>query len=354
MSAEVELRDVVKTYGPTRAIDGVSLSVGKGELLALLGPSGCGKTTTLRAIAGFVEPTSGAILLRGRDVTRLAPHRRDTGMVFQSYALFPHLSVRENLAFGLKRRGLPGAEIRSRTDGMIALLRLDGLAERLPRELSGGQQQRVAVGRALVVNPTVLLLDEPFSNLDALLREATRVELRRLQQDLGITAILVTHDQAEAMAIADRIAVMDKGRIVQIDRPTALYRRPVSRFVAEFVGRANVVEATRRDAGGRSLLVAAGLELAPAAGTALPDRCIAVLRPEAISLAAGHAAPAPNSVSGTVDFVAYLGSVAQIVVVAPQVRLLVEGPGELIERFGKGAPVTAHWPAEAIAICPAG
>ena len=199
MSIELELRDIARHYGSTVAVAGVSLQVSKGELVALLGPSGCGKTTTLRIVAGFVKPTHGSVHLSGREITSLSPHERDTGMVFQSYALFPHLSASENIAFGLKRRGVPKTEIVTRVERMLALLKLEGLGARMPSELSGGQQQRVAVGRALVINPAVVLLDEPFSNLDAQLREGTRIELRRIQQELGLTVLFVTHDQAEAM-----------------------------------------------------------------------------------------------------------------------------------------------------------
>ncbi len=243
MTSHVELSRLIKHYGSSVAVDDISIAVERGELVALLGPSGCGKTTTLRMIAGFIPPTSGAIRIGERDVTALPPHRRDTGMVFQSYALFPHLTVAENIAFGLKRRGENRAEIGRRVAGIISVLRLDGLERRLPRQLSGGQQQRVAVGRALVINPAVLLLDEPFSNLDAQLRESTRVEMRRLQQRFGITTVFVTHDQAEAMSIADRIAVMHAGRIEQVGSPSAVYRHPTSRFVATFIGRANLFEA---------------------------------------------------------------------------------------------------------------
>jgi putative spermidine/putrescine transport system ATP-binding protein len=354
MTPEVELKDIVKAYGATRAIDGVSLAVAKGELVALLGPSGCGKTTTLRAIAGFVEPTFGTVHLRGKDVTRLAPHKRDAGMVFQSYALFPHLTVAENVAFGLKRRGVARDEVGRRVAEMLKMMQIEALSHRLPRELSGGQQQRVAVGRALVINPAVLLLDEPFSNLDALLRESTRLEMRRLQQELGLTAVLVTHDQAEAMAIADRIAVMEKGRIVQVDGPQDLYRRPKTRFVAGFIGRANIFEGRVARRGADGVRVAAeGIDFLLPPGAEVPEACAVVLRPETIRLEAGTAAPAANGVAGTVEIVSFLGSIAQLTVLAGGRRLLAEGPGELAGRFPPGTAVVASWPAEALVACAA-
>ncbi|MBL8836423.1 MAG: ABC transporter ATP-binding protein [Alphaproteobacteria bacterium] len=350
MNAEVELRTVSKAYGDAYAVDRVSLEVARGELVALLGPSGCGKTTTLRMVAGFVEPTGGAILLRGQDVTRVPPHRRDTGMVFQSYALFPHLTVAENIAFGLKRRGVARTEIRSRVATMIGLMRLSGLEQRLPRQLSGGQQQRVAVGRALVINPAVILLDEPFSNLDAQLRESTREELRRLQQELRLTAMFVTHDQAEAMAIADRIAVMNKGRIEQIDTPAAVYHHPRTRFVAGFIGRANIFDAEviARDPAGVAARGPAGITFVLPQGDH-PGRIAVVLRPEAIRLAAGTDAHGPNTVAGVVDVVAFYGATAQLgVKLADGSRLLVEGSGDLPQRFAPGSAVVASWAASAL------
>jgi len=353
VSAEVELRDVSKAYGDAKAVDRVSLSVAKGELVALLGPSGCGKTTSLRMVAGFVEPTAGSVLLRGQDVTRVPPHKRDTGMVFQSYALFPHLSVAENIAFGLKRRAVPRAEIRQRVATMIGLMRLDGLADRLPRQLSGGQQQRVAVGRALVINPAVILLDEPFSNLDAQLRESTREELRRLQQELRLTAMFVTHDQAEAMAIADRIAVMNKGRLEQIDTPANVYRAPRTRFVAGFIGRANVVDAEviARDPAGVAARGPGGFTFVLPASD-LPQRFAVVLRPEAIRLEAGGEAHGPNTVAGTVDVVSFFGATAQLgVKLADGTRLLVEGTGDLPQRFAPGSAVVATWSSHSLVAC---
>ncbi|MCG0239129.1 MAG: ABC transporter ATP-binding protein [Firmicutes bacterium] len=239
----VKLEDVSKVYpGGAAAVRDVNLTIGAGEFFTLLGPSGCGKTTTLRMIAGFTLPSSGRIWFGDRDVTRVPPNERDTGMVFQNYALFPHMTVFENVAFGLRVRRLPKDEIRRRVEEALAQVHLAGLGSRRVDQLSGGQQQRVALARALVIRPKVLLLDEPLSNLDAKLREETRSEIRRLQRELGITAIYVTHDQAEAMAISDRIAVMEGGRVHQVGTPQEIYHRPATRFVATFIGKSNLLE----------------------------------------------------------------------------------------------------------------
>jgi putative spermidine/putrescine transport system ATP-binding protein len=344
-SAELVLDGLVRRYGSTVAVARMDLAVAPGELVALLGPSGCGKTTTLRMVAGFVEPSAGRILLRGRDITGLPAHRRDTGMVFQSYALFPHLSVAENIAFGLQRRGVAKAEIAERVGRMVALLQLQGLERRLPRQLSGGQQQRVAVGRALVINPAVVLLDEPFSNLDALLREGTRIELRRLQTELGLTTLFVTHDQAEAMAISDRIAVMHQGRLEQLGTPREVYERPATRFVAGFIGRANLFEARPGPGGG--LFSEDGIALdAAAPGTY-------VLRPERVTLDQAPAETA-NSVAGTVEVVSFLGTGAQAVLRLPGGRaLLVEGPAALADATRPGLRATARWGRDDLTCIPA-
>ncbi|MFN8590587.1 MAG: ATP-binding cassette domain-containing protein, partial [Thermomicrobiales bacterium] len=222
----VRARGITKRYEQAVAVDDLTLEVHRGEFLTFLGPSGCGKTTTLRMIAGFVEPDEGTITIMGEDMTDRPPHKRNLGMVFQSYALFPHMTVFDNVAFGLKMRKLPGSEVKQRVEQALGLVRLGEMQRRYPRQLSGGQQQRVALARAIVIEPYLLLLDEPLSNLDAKLRKAMQVELRELQQRLGITAIYVTHDQEEAMTVSDRIAVMDRGRIVQIGTPSEVYRRP--------------------------------------------------------------------------------------------------------------------------------
>src|SRR4051795_3819019 len=238
----LRIEGVAKTFGSFRAVDGVSLDIRAGEFFALLGPSGCGKTTLLRMLAGFESPDEGRILLGNRDIASTLPHQRPVNMMFQNYALFPHLSVRDNIAFGLKRAGMAGADIALRVAEMIALVRLEGLEKRKPDQLSGGQRQRVALARSLARRPQVLLLDEPLAALDKKLRESTQLELMDLQRRLGMTFIVVTHDQEEAMTMADRIGVMDHGRLEQVATPRELYEAPASRWIAEFVGDINLFE----------------------------------------------------------------------------------------------------------------
>lgn len=239
--AFLELQALCKRYGSVQAVVATDLSVSQGEFVSLLGPSGCGKTTTLQMIAGFVDVTSGRIVLDGRDITHAKPSSRGLGVVFQSYALFPHMSVRDNVAFGLKMRKVSNSDIRTRVDQVLALVRLTAHAERYPRELSGGQRQRVALARALVIQPPVLLLDEPLSNLDASLREEMQFEIRRIQCEVGITTLMVTHDQAEALSISDRVVVMQAGQVTQIDEPYKLYEHPRTPFISGFVGKANLL-----------------------------------------------------------------------------------------------------------------
>ena len=239
--SHLELRDLCKRYDGSVAVDGLNLSVDRGEFVALLGPSGCGKTTTLQMIAGFVQPSSGSILLEGRDLAAVRPAERGMGIVFQSYALFPHMTAAQNIAFGLEMRGISSDEKRRRVGELLELVGLSALADRYPRRMSGGQQQRVALARALVIRPSILLLDEPLSNLDAKLREDMQIELRQIQRSLGTTTILVTHDQSEAMALADRIVVMNRGRVEQIGPPHETYEWPATAFVADFLGRTNVL-----------------------------------------------------------------------------------------------------------------
>lgn len=288
MSGAVELRGVTKRFGALAAVDDVSLSVRAGEFLTLLGPSGCGKTTLLRLIAGFEVPDAGAVLLGGADVTQVPPHRRDVNQVFQSYALFPHLSVRDNVAFGLRMQGLPRAEIARRVEEAVALVSLQGCEGRMPHQLSGGQRQRVGLARALAPGPAVLLLDEPLSALDARLRQTMQLELKRLQRQLGTTFVFVTHDQEEALTMSDRIALINRGRIEQLGGVQEIYHRPATAFAAEFLGSANLLEAelVAREGAGMRLRVKGGLELRVAAERwpTGRERARVSIRPEKVHL----------------------------------------------------------------------
>jgi putative spermidine/putrescine transport system ATP-binding protein len=320
--ARLQLTGVGKRYGDFAAVDGLTLDVADGEFVVLLGPSGCGKTTTLRIVAGFVEPTAGSVRLGGRDVTALPPWKRNAGLVFQSYALFPHMTVAENIAFGLEMRKAAKADMAPRIAEALRLVRLDHLGDRLPRQLSGGQQQRVALARALVFHPDVLLLDEPLSNLDAKLRADVRVEIRELQRKLGLTTVMVTHDQEEALTMADRLVVMSEGRIRQIGTQQDLYERPAEKFVADFVGRSTFI-AGRLDAPGR-FVSAGGLVVACEAAQVYGEVSLA-LRPERLALLSGPAPAIDNSFPGTVEFISYLGSQVDLHVrLTPLERVIVQ------------------------------
>ena len=312
MSIDVRLAAVTKRFGSVTAVRAVSLEVAQGEVVALLGPSGCGKTTTLRVVAGFETPDDGTVEIRGRVVNGVPPYRRNLGMVFQQYALFPHMSVFDNVAFGLRMRGTRRAEVPRLVDEAMALVRLAGLGARFPSQLSGGQQQRVALARAIVTKPAVLLLDEPLGALDRKLRAEMQVEIRALQRQVGITTIFVTHDQEEALTIADRIAVMEHGEIVQIGPPREIYERPRSRFVSDFIGVSNVLEGrvVARSAGALVIELASGAHVSalPVDGPGPGDRVEVAIRPEKVELADG-AGRAANCLPATVENVVYLGAV---------------------------------------------
>ncbi|MGO8064627.1 ABC transporter ATP-binding protein [Rhizobium leguminosarum] len=281
---EVSIEKLTKDYGQGLAVNGISIKIAEGEFISLLGPSGCGKTTTLKIIAGFEDATHGAIRFDGRDVVHMPVEKRDIGMVFQNYALFPHMTVEKNLAFGLEMRRIPKGEIRARISDVLDMVQLAGYADRYPRQLSGGQQQRVALARALVIEPKILLLDEPLANLDAKLREEMRIFIRDLQRRVGITTVYVTHDQAEAMTMSDRVVVMFSGRIAQIGTPSDIYERPANLEVAEFVGQVNIVRGKVSKAAGRTVVSTVFGEVEVADDYADDTELVLALRPEAVEL----------------------------------------------------------------------
>ena len=307
----ITVQGLTKRFGPLEVVSNVGFSIEEGEMFTLLGPSGCGKTTLLRLIAGFYAPDQGEVQFDGRVVNDLPPHERGIGMVFQNYALWPHMTVYENAAYGLKLRKVAQPEIGERIRAVLEKVKLGGLEDRYPGQLSGGQQQRVALARALVLNPKILLLDEPLSNLDAKIRIQVRAEIRKLQRELGITTVYVTHDQEEALTLSDRIAVFNKGKVLQIGPPKELYERPANRFVADFIGINNMIDGTVRsiDATARRMRVATALgELSTILDERLRvgDPCIVCVRPENAAID-GEAAAESNLVTGRVSFAAYMG-----------------------------------------------
>ncbi|HEY7794253.1 MAG TPA: ABC transporter ATP-binding protein [Gaiellaceae bacterium] len=340
---DVRLEHVVKRFDDVVAVDGISVEIPSGSFFALLGPSGCGKTTTLRMIGGFEEPDEGAIYLGDRDVVGLPPYRRDVNTVFQSYALFPHLSIFENVAFGLRRKGVDGKQVRGRVEEMLRLVGLEIVGRRRPRQLSGGQQQRVALARALVNRPQVLLLDEPLGALDLKLRKQMQLELKQIQHELGLTFVHVTHDQEEAMTMADAIAVMNDGHIEQLGPPTELYERPATAFVAGFLGVSNLLygDVVAR---GRVRLVSGEEMQADVDGRT--GRVALGIRPEKIRL--GAATASENSLAGTVEENAYVGVATQYVVKtsAGTVVVYVQNSGGA-EPLAAGTPATLSWSPEA-------
>ena len=309
---QISVHDITKRFGKNEVVSRAAFSVGEGELFTLLGPSGCGKTTLLRLIAGFYTPDEGEIRFDDRRVNDVPAHERGIGMVFQNYALWPHMTVFENIGYGLKLRKLAHAEIAQRIDAVLGKVRLTGLGGRYPGQLSGGQQQRVALARALVLSPKMLLLDEPLSNLDAKIRVQVRAEIRKLQNELGITTIYVTHDQEEALTLSDRIAVFNQGKVIQVGAPKTLYERPASRFVADFIGINNLVDGTVRSIdprGGVRVDTPLGELGALANGPFGPgDRCVVAVRPENIAMDSAQPAPERNVAEGRIAFAAYLGS----------------------------------------------
>jgi iron(III) transport system ATP-binding protein len=323
----IRIENLTKRFGQTTALHGLSLRIEPGELFFLLGPSGCGKTTLLRCLAGFYMPDEGRVYFGDEDVTRLAPHKRNTGMMFQSYALWPHLTVAENVAFGLEERRVEKKEIRRQVGEALESVHMGGYAERRPSQLSGGQQQRVALARALVIRPRCLLLDEPLSNLDARLRLEMRAEIRRVCKEFKLTTVYVTHDQKEALSISDRMAVLDSGRILQIGTPRDIYRRPAGRKVADFIGETNFIAGRLVAAGEGRATVETALGrfdgvLGDPASAPVPGAAVTLsIRPECWKL--GPARGGPNAVSGRIGQFLYLGEIAQVDFVAGETVLKI-------------------------------
>jgi putative spermidine/putrescine transport system ATP-binding protein/putrescine transport system ATP-binding protein len=323
----LEARGLVKRFGEVLALDGISFDLGESEIVSLLGPSGCGKTTTLRVIAGFEVPDEGVLRIAGKDVKNARPYQRNVGLVFQDYALFPHMTVEENISYGMRHRGVPRGSFSERTKRVLDLVKLDGFQNRRPGQLSGGEKQRVALARALVTEPEIMLLDEPLSNLDAKLRAELRIELKRILSRVGTSTIIVTHDQEEAMGLAGRVMVMNRGRIMQEGTPSEIYVRPNSRFVAEFIGRSNWFSATVNTVSpGKACCVAGeGIVLSVPAHDLSPGMEVEIgVRPEFMRINELHDADVDNALEGSVEYIDYLG---------PDIHVwirLVQGPRILV------------------------
>jgi spermidine/putrescine transport system ATP-binding protein len=351
---EVRLVDLVKRFTDVTAVAGINLDMPPGEFFSLLGPSGCGKTTTLRLIAGFERPDEGQILLDGVDMAQTPPHKRNVNTVFQNYALFPHLTVEENVGFGLRYKDVSKQEAKRKVADALALVRLEGFGRRRPSQLSGGQQQRVALARALVLNPAVLLLDEPLGALDAKLRKALQIELKALQEEIGITFVYVTHDQEEALTMSDRLAVMSNGRVEQIGTPSEVYEEPTTSYVADFLGVSNLMDAHADgvDASGRGRIRLGEFDLTAAQGdTDAHGDVRIVIRPERVRLEAGGAT-GENRVPGMVERVVYVGSIMQVIVhLAPgqTLQAWVQNKGEGLP-YAQGDPVAVHLPVDALRV----
>jgi spermidine/putrescine transport system ATP-binding protein len=349
----IELVSLTKRFTEI-AVDNIDLQIASGEFFSLLGPSGCGKTTTLRLIAGFEEPTSGRILLEGSDVSAVPPHRRNVNTVFQSYALFPFLTVFDNVAFGLRNKGLPKPELQSRVYSSLELVKLRSFERRRPGQLSGGQQQRVALARALVMEPSVLLLDEPLGSLDAKLRRSLKVELKALQEQVGITFLYVTHDQEEALTMSDRLAVMRDGKIVQIGPPAEVYEQPADTYVADFLGVSNLmpVDIVSRGPGSRcEVKLGESVLTVEHGGRDAPDRSHAVIRPERVRIEE-YGSTGPNRVPAMVERLVYLGSATQVYLrlgAGADVQALLQNDGGQ-EQLAQGTPVHAFLAPDALRV----
>src|SRR5918996_1301230 len=348
----VQLEDLVKRFDQVVAVDGIDLDIPPGEFFSLLGPSGCGKTTTLRMIAGFERPSGGHILLDGKDVSNTPPNRRNVNTVFQSYALFSHLTVAENVAFGLRFAKASREETRSRVGEALALVQMQEFRDRKPHQLSGGQQQRVALARALILNPSVLLLDEPLGALDAKLRKALQIELKALQEQVGVTFVYVTHDQEEALTMADRLAVMNEGRIEQVGSPREVYEEPATAYVADFLGVSNLLDAqaTGTDSDGRCRVRVGDQELFASCGhTSARGTVKVVVRPERVRVEAPRET-SENRLPGKVERVVYAGAISQLVVTLDRgtpIRCMMANDGA-VSAFDRGTLVSLYLPCEAL------
>jgi spermidine/putrescine transport system ATP-binding protein len=354
---EIRLVELTKRFADVTAVNRIDLEIPGGEFFSLLGPSGCGKTTTLRLIAGFEQPSEGRIVLDGADVAYTPPHRRNVNTVFQNYALFPHLNVFDNVAFGLRRAKRPKNEVKERVARALELVQLSGYERRKSSQLSGGQQQRVALARALILNPAVLLLDEPLGALDAKLRKALQIELKALQQEVGITFLYVTHDQEEALTMSDRLAVMSAGRVEQVGAPQDVYEDPETLFVADFLGVSNLMDATARGVSDGSCRVAIEqFELEARGGDSdVTGPAKIVIRPERVELEPHGSASGPNRLPGMVERLVYVGSAVQVIVRAATgevVQALVQNTGKGVP-YEQGTPVQLHLPADALRVLPA-
>jgi spermidine/putrescine transport system ATP-binding protein len=351
---EVQLVDLVKRFSDVTAVAGINLDMPPGEFFSLLGPSGCGKTTTLRLIAGFERPDEGQILLDGVDMAQTPPHKRNVNTVFQNYALFPHLTVAENVGFGLRYQDVSKQDAKRKIADALELVRLSGFERRRPSQLSGGQQQRVALARALILNPAVLLLDEPLGALDAKLRKALQIELKALQEEIGITFVYVTHDQEEALTMSDRLAVMSNGRVEQIGSPSEVYEEPDTAYVADFLGVSNLMDAIAEGLGaeGRCRVRLGEFELSAGQGdTDVHGPVKIVIRPERVRLDE-TGATGPNRVPGMVERVVYVGSIMQVIVhLAPgqTLQAWVQNQGEGLP-YQQGHPVSVHLPVDALRV----
>ena len=344
--AYLELQNLQRNFGPVKALDGIEIQLGEGEFLSLLGPSGCGKTTALRLVAGFDRPDGGRIVVDGKDITNVSPNKRDMGMVFQAYSLFPNMTARQNVEYGLRIRGKEKADRRKRVDDLLELVGLGHAGDRYPHQLSGGMQQRVALARALAIEPRVLLLDEPLSALDAKVRVQLREEIRRIQTRLGITTLYVTHDQEEALSVSDRVAVMSSGRIEQIGTPSEMYGAPATPFVAEFIGTMNRLEAVVVD-GERGEVEHGGTRLTvdAARGRSKGERVLVLVRPELLELEPStNDAGGDNRLAGEVITHTFLGSVTRLKILGREAELIADLPTARVDSLPVGVQVNALVP----------